>query len=102
MNVFISDKDYEIAEANGICKSTLIGRVRKLKWSIDKARSYPVDANRHFIKMIRENYPDVLELCEKNGVCYETFRTRVLRQKWDIYKAATTPVDVRFKAKNVS
>ena len=56
---YITPEDYKIAEENGISKDTLLSRVRKLGWDIDKAITKPVRAKRKFteeeIKAMEEN-----------------------------------------------
>ena len=56
---YITPEDFKIAEENGISKDTLLSRVRKLGWDIDKAITKPVRAKRKFteeeIKMMEEN-----------------------------------------------
>ena len=56
---YITPEDYKIAEENGISKDTLLSRVRKLGWDIDKAITKPVRVKRKFteeeIKAMEEN-----------------------------------------------
>ena len=56
---YITPEDFRIAEENGISKDTLLSRVRKLGWDIDKAITKPVRAKRKFteeeIKAMEEN-----------------------------------------------
>ena len=56
---YITPEDYKIAEENGISKDTLLSRVRKLGWDVDKAITKPVRAKRKFteeeIKAMEEN-----------------------------------------------
>ena len=56
---YITPDDYRIAEENGISKDTLLSRVRKLGWDVDKAITKPVRAKRKFseeeIKTMEEN-----------------------------------------------
>ena len=56
---YITPEDYKIAEENGISKDTLLSRVRKLGWDVDKAITKPVRAKRKFteeeIKTMEEN-----------------------------------------------
>ena len=56
---YITPEDYKIAEENGISKDTLLSRVRKLGWDVDKAITKPVRVKRKFteeeIKTMEEN-----------------------------------------------
>ena len=56
---YITPEDYKIAEENGISKDTLLSRVRKLGWDVDKAITKPVRVKRKFteeeIKAMEEN-----------------------------------------------
>ena len=45
---YITPEDYKIAEENGISKDTLLSRVRKLGWDVDKAITKPVRVKRKF------------------------------------------------------
>ena len=45
---YITPEDFKIAEENGISKDTLIMRVRKLGWDVDKAITKPVRIKRKF------------------------------------------------------
>ena len=47
---YITPEDFRIAEENGISKDTLLSRVRKLGWDIDKAITKPVRAKRKFTR----------------------------------------------------
>ena len=58
---YITPEDYKIAEENGISKDTLLSRVRKLGWDVDKAITKPVRAKRKFTK-------EEIKTMEENGV----------------------------------
>lgn len=90
-------KDWvEVAEANGICYSTLRYRANRLGWDLERAATQPLQDRKAQAKRARENsrvYPiEILKLVEENNIPYDTFRMRVNRLKWDMYTAATKPV----------
>ena len=58
---YITPEDFKIAEENGISKDTLLSRVRKLGWDIDKAITKPVRAKRKFTE-------EEIKTMEENGV----------------------------------
>ena len=58
---YITPEDYKIAEENGISKDTLLSRVRKLGWDVDKAITKPVRAKRKFTE-------EEIKTMEENGV----------------------------------
>ena len=58
---YITPEDFRIAEENGISKDTLLSRVRKLGWDIDKAITKPVRVKRKFTK-------EEIKTMEENGV----------------------------------
>ena len=47
---YITPEDFKIAEENGISKDTLLSRVRKLGWDVDKAITKPARKKRKFTK----------------------------------------------------
>ena len=58
---YITPEDFKIAEENGISKDTLLSRVRKLGWDVDKAITKPVRAKRKFTE-------EEIKTMEENGV----------------------------------
>ena len=58
---YITPEDFKIAEENGISKDTLLSRVRKLGWDVDKAITTPVRPKRKFTK-------EEIKIMEENGV----------------------------------
>lgn len=58
---YITPEDYKIAEENGISKDTLLSRVRKLGWDVDKAITKPVRVKRKFTE-------EEIKTMEENGV----------------------------------
>lgn len=79
----ITYKDYEVAEKNGISKSTLDNRVYQLAWDIDTAITKPIRTKENVIA-------PYLSIAEKNGVKENTVRRRIERG-WSIEKAVSTP-----------
>ena len=80
---YITPEDFKIAEENGISKDTLLSRVRKLGWDIDKAITKPVRTKRKFteeeIKIMKENGLD------RNAVAHR------LGLGWSLEQALTKP-----------
>ncbi|TCW59056.1 hypothetical protein EC917_101310 [Bacillus thuringiensis] len=81
-----TEKDYEVAERNGISKVNVDQRVNKLNWSIEDAITKPIYVS------FRKKYKKFVEIAEKNGISYRNFRNRVNVHKWDPEEAATTPI----------
>lgn len=80
---YITPEEYEEAEKNGICRSTLTTRVRDLGW--DKKRAITEQVRK--LKDIRE----WAKIAEQNGIPYNTFKSRVNKLEWSMEKAATHP-----------
>ena len=80
---YITPEDFKIAEENGISKSTLISRVRKLGWDIDRAITKPVRSKRKFTE-------EQIKIMEENGVDRNTASGR-LNKGWDPKEALTRP-----------
>ena len=80
---YITPDDYRIAEENGISKDTLIMRVRKLGWDIDRAITKPVRVKRKFTE-------EEIEIMEENGVDRNTASCR-LKWGWTLEEALTKP-----------
>ncbi|PGX01637.1 hypothetical protein COE40_18895 [Bacillus cereus] len=81
-----TDRDYEIAERNGITKNNVDQRVNKLNWSIEDAITKPKYVS------LKKKYKKFVELAEQNGISYLNFRKRVVLHKWSPEEAATTPI----------
>ncbi|MFN2746935.1 hypothetical protein ACINLE_17650 [Bacillus sp. z60-18] len=85
---YITPEEFAQAEANGICKDTLIWRIRRQGWSKQRALTEPVKV------YDRVSYATEWEkwegVAKENGVSRGLFRGRVARG-WDSKKAATTP-----------
>lgn len=88
MNIYdfyITPDEYEIAESNGICKSTLEKRVHDLMWDKKQAiTEKPYKPNRNLDKKY-------IELAKQNGINIETFASRITKLGWNYELAATTP-----------
>lgn len=80
---YITPKDYEVAERNGISNTVVNQRVRVLGWSIEKSISLPLQER----KLTKEHF----EIAATNGIKKETVKHRVHYLKWDIQEAITKP-----------
>jgi hypothetical protein len=78
-------KEWQIVgEKNGVCYSTFWNRVKKLKWSPEKAATTLIK-NRP-----NKKHKKWLEVATQNGINETTFKTRIGRG-WTPEKAAATP-----------
>ena len=80
---YITPEDYKIAEENGISKDTLLCRVRKLGWDVDKAITKPVRAKRKFTE-------EEIKTIEENGLDRNIVANR-LGSGWSLEQALTRP-----------
>ena len=80
---YITPEDYKIAEENGISKDTLLSRVRKLGWDVDKAITKPVRVKRKFTK-------EEIKTMEENGVNQNIAANRMY-WGWNLEEAITKP-----------
>ncbi|MGE7113221.1 hypothetical protein [Lysinibacillus sp. NPDC047702] len=80
---YITDEEYEFAEARGISQKTLDYRIRRLGWSKSKALNTPVKKQRKYPKHI-------MDKVKENNIHPNTFRWRV-QYGWDIERACTEP-----------
>ena len=80
---YITPDDYRIAEENGISKDTLLSRVRKLGWDVDKAITTPVRVKRKFTK-------EEIKTMEENGVNQNIAANRMY-WGWNLEEAITKP-----------
>ena len=80
---YITPEDFRIAEENGISKDTLLSRVRKLGWDVDKAITTPVRAKRKFTK-------EEIKTMEENGVNQNIAANRMY-WGWNLEEAITKP-----------
>ncbi|MEK3814216.1 hypothetical protein [Bacillus sp. FSL K6-1284] len=85
---YISPEEFAKAEANGISKDTVVGRIRRQGWDKQRALSEPVrfaDRSR-----FAADWAIYGKVAERNGVSRAAFRVRVYRG-WSAEKAASTP-----------
>lgn len=75
---YVTDKDYEIAESNGINKNLLYTRVYQLGWDIERARSQK--------PRVRGN--SMFQVAKDNGIPINLYYKRV-REGWTPIEAAT-------------
>ena len=80
---YITPEDFKIAEENGISKSTLISRVRKLGWDIDRAITKPVRSKRKFTE-------EEIKAMEENGIDRDVAAGRMY-WGWTLEEAITKP-----------
>ena len=80
---YITPEDFKIAEENGISKDTLIMRVRKLGWDVDKAITKPVRIKRKFTE-------EEIKTIKENGIDRNTVSCR-LQWGWTLEEAITKP-----------
>ena len=80
---YITPEDFKIAEENGISKSTLISRVRKLGWDIDRAITKPVRSKRKFTE-------EEIKTMEENGIDRDVAAGRMY-WGWTLEEAITKP-----------
>ena len=80
---YITPEDYKIAEENGISKDTLLSRVRKLGWDVDKAITKPVRVKRKFTE-------EEIKTMEENGVNQNIAANRMY-WGWNLEEAITKP-----------
>ena len=76
---YITPEDFEKAKENGIHKETVITRVRKLGWDVDKAITKPARKKRKFTK-------EEIEIMEENGIDRNTAVCR-LNYGWTVEEA---------------
>lgn len=80
---YITDEEYELAEARGISRDTLNYRIRELGWSKSKALKTPIQKRRQYPKHI-------MDKVKENNINPCAFRWRV-QNGWDIERACTEP-----------
>lgn len=80
---YITDEEYEQAEARGISRTTLTYRIRELGWSKSKAMNTPIQKRHHYPKHI-------MDKVKENNINPSAFRWRV-QNGWDIERACTEP-----------
>ena len=80
---YITPDDYRIAKENGISEDTLLSRVRKLGWDINKAITEPVRIKREFTE-------EEIKVMEENGIDRNTAASRMYLG-WTLEEALTRP-----------
>ena len=80
---YITPEDFEKAKENGIHKETVITRVRKLGWDVDKAITKPARKKRKFTK-------EEIKIMEENGIDRNTAVCR-LNYGWTVEEAISKP-----------
>ena len=80
---YITPEVFRIAEEHGISKDTLLSRVRKLGWDVDKAITKPVRGKRKFTE-------EEIKTMKENGVDRNTVSCR-LQYGWTLEQALTRP-----------
>ena len=83
---YITPKDYETAESNGLTKKDVYRRVYEENWSIERAISTPKMKMKPATKYTKEEK----EIIFKNGLTTKIVSQRIHRG-WDREKAITTP-----------
>ncbi|MEC2958722.1 hypothetical protein P9Z77_02700 [Bacillus cereus] len=77
---YITPEEYEIAEKNGVCASTLRSRIYDLCWSKERAINTPPIKN-HL-------WREVKDVALSNGIAMKTFEKRI-KLGWDFERAIT-------------
>ncbi|MCC3939760.1 MULTISPECIES: hypothetical protein [Bacillus cereus group] len=80
---YITPEEYEIAEKNGVCASTLRSRIYDLCWSKERAIDTPPIKN-HL-------WREVKDVALSNGIAMKTFEKRI-KLGWDFERAINTPI----------
>ncbi|MCU5514400.1 hypothetical protein OCF62_07425 [Bacillus wiedmannii] len=86
---YITPEEYDIAEKNGICRSTLEYRIRDAKWPKELAITKRPQKIAEWHK--------VKEIALKNGICRNTFEDR-RKRGWNLIDAMTKPPMSRSEA----
>lgn len=81
-----TEKDYEIAAANGISKKHVFRRVKYSDWSIERSITEPVK------KYKEDKHESMIIIAERNGISRPTYLKRVKEDGMPPYEAATKPV----------
>lgn len=94
----------QIAERNGIPRSTFNDRVCNSKWPLEKAATTPVMNKKERAEQARKsNYKVFTEeeamVAESYGIPLSTARHRVRQYGWTVHRAITTPVNTAFRSK---
>jgi len=76
--IYITDRDYKIAESNGINKNLLYTRVYQLGWEVERART----------QKPRARGVSMFQLAKDNGIPVKLYYKRV-HEGWTPFEAAT-------------
>lgn len=87
MDFYITPKEYEQAEKNGVDAFNLERRIRQLGWKKEKAINTPLRKLKRRKKWV--------ELAKENGINYQCFMSRVNIYGWSEERAATEPKQCR-------
>ncbi|MDW0112223.1 hypothetical protein QT711_03435 [Sporosarcina saromensis] len=90
---YVTPKDYEIAEQNGISAKNVTQRVYRYGWDIKRAITQPLVIRRK-VDPLWEEWKDI---ATANGIVKKIFNQRINRHGWTAEKAATTPVGKAIK-----
>ena len=91
---YITPEDFKKAKENGIHKETVITRVRKLGWDVDKAITKPARKKRKFTK-------EEIKIMEENGISYSAVNNRI-KGGWDMKRACTERVKTRQESAKIA
>lgn len=83
---YLTDRDYEIANQNGIDKAHAYNRVYKYGWDIERAITQPVK------RKVDALWPKYRDLAEQSGISYMCFYLRIKKMDMAPEEAATTPI----------
>lgn len=83
-NYYITPEEYEIAEKNGICASTLNKRIRELRWEKEVAITTPVRMHDKY------GWNMVKEIALQNGITRHVYCDRIKRG-WSLIDAISQP-----------
>lgn len=95
MRVYLTPKDYETAERNGIDARNLEQRFYAYGWDVERATTQPI-GQRGTLDM------EYVRLAAEHGVSRDTFRQRIKKYGWSAEKAATTPPIPREERRKVT
>ncbi|MEZ7173603.1 hypothetical protein [Sporosarcina sp. OR05] len=90
---YVTPKDYETAEQNGISAKNVTQRVYRYGWDIQRAITQPLIIRRK-VDPLWDEWQDI---ASANGIVKKIFNQRINRQGWTAKKAATTPVGKAIK-----
>ena len=80
----------EMCEKYGIPYSTFSTRINKLKWSLERALTIPIEE--YVEDHLGNKFKDLNELANEYNIPYATLYNRINELKWTMHDALTTPV----------